>query len=63
MRHILSIAIILCLLILVAVFFLSDSDPEITKPGFDMAPEEQSMIQKAPSARQDDDGEPTTHAE
>ena len=28
MRHILSIAIILCLLILVAVYFLSDPDPE-----------------------------------
>lgn len=57
MRHILSIAIILCLLILVAVFFLSDSDPEITEPSFDLAPEQPSMIQGAPAADQGDDDE------
>ena len=42
MRHILSIAIIICLLILVAVYFLSDSEPEITQPGFTLEPEQQT---------------------
>ncbi|MED5388334.1 MAG: hypothetical protein VX793_05755 [Pseudomonadota bacterium] len=58
MRHILSIAIVLCLLILVAVYFLSDSEPDISKPGFDMAPE-QSLNQNTGPARQDDVDAPT----
>jgi hypothetical protein len=58
MRHILSIAIIICLLILVAVYFLSDSEPEITQPGFILEPEPQSA-----SSRQDNPGETSSPAE
>ena len=64
MRHILSIAIIICLLILVAVYFLSDSDPEITQPGFNLTPEQQnSTPPESPPIRQDNDGETQTPAE
>ncbi len=49
MRHILSIAIILCLLILVAVYFLSDP--------LNMAPE-QTLSQDSAPARDDEPARP-----
>ncbi|MBL4571249.1 MAG: hypothetical protein JKY21_08905 [Alcanivorax sp.] len=64
MRHILSIAIIICLLILVAVYFLSDSEPEITQPGFDMAPEQETVTApESPPIRQDNGGDTQAPAE
>lgn len=36
MRHILSIAIVLCVLVLIGIFFLSDPDTVPTEPAFDM---------------------------
>ena len=64
MRHILSIAIIICLLILVAVYFLSDSEPEITHPGFTLEPEQQTVTTpQSASSRQDNPGETSSPAE
>ncbi|KGD60894.1 hypothetical protein T9A_02092 [Alcanivorax jadensis T9] len=64
MRHILSIAIIICLLILVAVYFLSDSEPEITQPGFILEPEQQTVTTpQSASSRQDNPGETSSPAE
>ena len=64
MRHILSIAIIICLLILVAVYFLSDSEPEIPQPGFTLEPEQQTVTTpQSASSRQDNPGETSSPAE
>ena len=64
MRHILSIAIIICLLILVAVYFLSDSEPEITQTGFTLEPEQQTVTTpQSASSRQDNPGETSSPAE
>ncbi|MGJ3256467.1 MAG: hypothetical protein ACFE0K_09110 [Alcanivorax sp.] len=64
MRHILSIAIILCLLILLAVYFLSDSEPEITQPGFTLEPEQETVTTpQSPSTRQDNPGETSSPTE
>ena len=64
MRHILSIAIIICLLILVAVYFLSDSEPEISQPGFILEPEQQTVTTpQSASSRQDNPGETSSPAE
>lgn len=57
MRDILSIAIILCLLILVAVYFLSDPDPETSNPTLNMAPE-QTLSQDSAPARDDEPARP-----
>ena len=64
MRHILSIAIIICLLILAAGYFLSDSEPEITQPGFILEPEQQTVTTpQSASSRQDNPGETSSPAE
>jgi hypothetical protein len=48
----------------VAVYFLSDSQPEITQPGFTLEPEQQTVTTpQSPSSRQDDPGETSPPAE